>query len=930
MKPVSLTLSAFGPYSGETTIDFDKLGANGLYLITGDTGAGKTTIFDGIVFALYGEPSGNVREAKMLRSKYADLSAPTFAKLTFEYRDKLYTVTRNPEYVRLAKRGGGETSQGKDATLVMPDGSTVNGYKNVTEKICEIIGLERDQFTRIAMLAQGDFQKLLIADTDERRTIFRKIFKTKDYNTAEIIMKTDANKLKDECDSLAQQIIGSISNLACDENDMLYDDIENIKTQKNFASYAVVFDTVERLISSEASAVQTLELSIKNLDTEIAEVNRLIGISEGFEKRTKEKSEYEQALKDLNTKLSKYKSEYDECKKFEPLINELALKIDRIRQKLGGYEELEKTAVNTAETVKRINSLDESLKLCDKEADKLIKEYESLKNEQSELSSASADAAKTETKIQAANKRMEDIKRLSDSFGEYVKSLSQCDKKRAEYLKSSEFSGKLKVKYDGGYKAFLDDQAGLLASQLKENQKCPVCGSVHHPEPAKPSDTAPDKTQLDRLKAECESAQKQTEDLSKQCGELNGKCNALKNTVYGLADELLKDKPDTLTDGWIASAIENSIAVGRQYTERLNTELKNLSAKALRYEKISAELIVQNEKRQKELRTKIESLKTDLASNKTRLASLNEQYTEQKNKLDFDSLETAQKNIAELENRRKKISDSIKNAEDNFKSCEKAVGETGAKLEAVSEQLLQYDKTLPDTESLKQKHDELMKSKNSKTVQKDKAYAYYKGNTAVLGSIKVNSDMLGKVEIKYGKIRALSDTANGNISGKEKVSLETYVQTRYFDRIIERANTRLMVMTNGQYELIRSKSADNLRSKTGLDLNVLDHYNGGERSVKTLSGGESFKASLSLALGLSDEIQSSSGGVKLDTLFVDEGFGSLDSQSLEQAKKTLLSLTEGNRLVGIISHVNELKEQIDKQIVVTKSQDGGSRVEVIY
>ena len=339
---------------------------------------------------------------------------------------------------------------------------------------------------------------------------------------------------------------------------------------------------------------------------------------------------------------------------------------------------------------------------------------------------------------------------------------------------------------------------------------------------------------------------------------------------------------------------------------------------------------MQNEKRQEELRTKTESLKTDLASDKTRLVSLNEQYERQKNELDFDSMEAAQKNIAELENRRKKISDSVKTAEDNFKSCEKSVGETAAKLETVSEQLLQYDKTLPDTESLKQKHDELMKSKNSKTAKKDKVYAYYKGNTAVLESIKANSETLGKAETKYGKIRALSDTANGNISGKEKVSLETYVQTRYFDRIIERANTRLMVMTNGQYELIRSRSADNLRSKTGLDLNVLDHYNGGERSVKTLSGGESFKASLSLALGLSDEIQSSSGGVKLDTLFVDEGFGSLDSQSLEQAKKTLLSLTEGNRLVGIISHVNELKEQIDKQIVVTKSQDGGSRVEVIY
>ena len=307
---------------------------------------------------------------------------------------------------------------------------------------------------------------------------------------------------------------------------------------------------------------------------------------------------------------------------------------------------------------------------------------------------------------------------------------------------------------------------------------------------------------------------------------------------------------------------------------------------------------------------------------------LEKQVTELSATLRFARTEEAAERIKLLESQMEALQKEIRDAEENRRQCKEAADLLRGSLTQMREHLKQYE-NLPEKDLLLAEQADLETEKKAMEEERQNGRTRLDTNGGILYHMMQEAENLEELEKKYSWMKALSDTANGNVSGKERIMLETYVQTTYFDRIINRANTRLVVMTGGQYDLKRRATADSLRSQSGLELSVIDHYNGTERSVKTLSGGESFKASLSLALGLSDEIQSSAGGIRLDTMFVDEGFGSLDEESLEQAMKALTGLTESNRLVGIISHVAELKERIDRQIVVTKDRSGGSRTKIV-
>ena len=409
--------------------------------------------------------------------------------------------------------------------------------------------------------------------------------------------------------------------------------------------------------------------------------------------------------------------------------------------------------------------------------------------------------------------------------------------------------------------------------------------------------------------------------------KLSGTCAEAKATLEERSNRLLEE----LQRLEIADAFgaQNTILSMREEIEaRLaDTEiaLKEKEEQISRQKEISR-IIPAREDELEKIKSEILELEKELSAKRAAAEELSRIIEQTRTSLKFNSLDEATAHKTTLEKRHEEIKLLIENAKNSFDECDKKITELKAKIESLRQTLSESSEA--NENELRAKKEELIAKKKTLTDKRDGVNVRLSTNQSALEKIEALSASIQELEEKYTQVKALSDTANGLLSGKEKIMLETYIQMTYFDRIIARANTRLMIMSSGQYELKRRKSGGRQR-QIGLDLDVIDHYNGTERDVRSLSGGESFKASLSLALGLSDEIQSSSGGVRLDTMFVDEGFGSLDEESLSQAMRALYSLADGNRLVGIISHVSELKEKIEKQIVVKKKKSGGSTAEII-
>jgi len=414
-----------------------------------------------------------------------------------------------------------------------------------------------------------------------------------------------------------------------------------------------------------------------------------------------------------------------------------------------------------------------------------------------------------------------------------------------------------------------------------------------------------------------------------------GEASRTASQVKGTVDSQLKNLMQKASELFGTEEIEvqeladTSALLHKQLMKQINEILQKLQAEEenLRKKKQLEEELAAGEKRMAELQEELSDRKQELAAEETRCTELKKQAEELASSLPYTDRNEALQKKEELIGFIDSLRTELERAEQHYNECRTALTELKGRISQLENQLEQGDDCCAEKEEARKA--ELSREKEILQGQLQKARTRISTNETVRKNIKETSGQLEILEERWTWVKSLSNTANGNITGKEKVMLETYIQMTYFDRIILRANRRLMSMTGGQYELVRRQVAENNRSQSGLELDVIDHYNGSQRSVKTLSGGESFKASLSLALGLSDEVQSSAGGIRLDTMFVDEGFGSLDEESLQQAIRTLAGLSEGNRLVGIISHVGELKEKIDRQVLVTKEKSGGSRVEIL-
>ena len=919
MRPLKLTIAGFGPYADVQTLDFSALGTAGLYLITGDTGAGKTTIFDAITFALFGEASGESREASMLRSKYVRPEDPTYVELTFGYDGKEYTLRRNPEYERAKTRGTGTTRQPADAVLTLPDGSVITRPKEVDKAIHEIIGLTREQFAQVAMISQGDFRRLLQADTKERQKIFRDIFGTGLFVSLQIRLKESASALREQKDHTGRSIQQYISGILCADDSAHATDVTC--AAKGELPIGDVMELLEQLLEEDRTMETALDVRLARIDTQTEHITAALTRAQHFaqakaelEKMAAQEMQWEEQLAQAQTAL-------EDAQRRSAGREVLSKQITQLDLLLPAYDEWieASAAVEAAETsLAHARAAHRSTQVM-KTA--LSEEITALEAERAGLSDVEVEKEKLAAQRQQLTDRKEQFRKLITALDLLDVQRQQLQQKQAAFLEADHRSSCLLQEYDAKNKAFLHEQAGILAAGLTDGKPCPVCGSLTHPAPAAVSEAAPTEADVKRAKDAYEKAQKDTERLSRDASMQKG--------MVTTSEETLCKQIDLLLAGTAMDAAPEAAALQEaQLTAQLHLlEAKQEELKArLSRKKVLEQLIPQKDTELRAAEAALTAAMEQSASFSAAATELAGQRDALRNKLPHARKQDAEAEKAALQAKLESLKQELQAAQLAVSSGKEALAGIYAAKEQLHKQLENGKEA--DIPALQQEKIELTAEKTAVTAQQKAVHTRITTNESAQKNIAAGQSRLEALEERYAWVKALSDTANGNLSGKEKIMLETYIQTTYFDRILERANIRLQKMSGGQYDLKRRTTAASMRGQSGLELNIVDHINATERSVNTLSGGEAFLASLSLALGLSDEVQMST-GIRLDTLFVDEGFGSLDSEALSKAYSTLAGLTEGNRLVGIISHVAELKERIDRQIVVTKNKAGGSRAALV-
>ncbi len=917
MRPIKLTISAFGPYAGETVVDFDKLGENGLYLISGETGAGKTTIFDAITYALYGEASGETRTAKMFRSTYAEPQTETFVELEFANLGKIYTIRRNPEYIRPKLRGEGETTQKAEVELICPDCEPITVDSAVKEKIAEIVGVDKNQFSQLAMIAQGDFKKVLLAKSEDRRAIFRKLFKTDFYKRLQEKLNEIKNETKNQADELASRIREDYCKIEC--ADLSFEE-QVLQIADGALPAEEAMETLKAMIAFDSS--KKLNVEIESADKEIKKLVEKITTQRAIEENKQKLSAQVEKQKDLKEKLNLCVEKAEEEKSKIPEAEKITEQAHGIKTQLESYDFLDAAKKETDLIKAQIEKLTAD---CENKKDKekaTKSELEKLLDEQKSLAKAGENEAKFTAELEKAEQKSTRIKALQADLEEYDELLQERKEKQQAYKDASAKANEDKATYDSMNKLYLDEQAGVLAESLSEGQPCPVCGSTNHPQKAQKSEGAPSEKELQKAKKAADASAKAAEKASASAARAVEKAQA-KLTEIQKSDFTEDEKIPSKT---LDKKLGEMLAETAELITELEAKIKTEQQSKIRKEQLD-KLIPEKTKALEEMSAALAENEKQHATLEATFAEKFSAYEKQKQSLSFASKADAETAIQALNLRVEKIQKSIEAAQAQVQNAKELLSNCDGQVESLKKLLENAPNDKLD--ELEEAKAELERTKQILTDDNEKITERLAKNRAALKSLEAHHKEKTALETKLNMVMPLAKTASGDLTGKNRIPLEIYVQTAYFERILVYANERLTVMSAGQYEFVRREiEYVDGRPKGGLNLDIKDYYNGTVRPVQTLSGGESFIASLALALGMADEIQQSSGGIRLDSLFVDEGFGSLDEESLNLTMNALSDLTEGNRLVGIISHVDDLKRRIDKQIIVKKAKSGGSTAEI--
>lgn len=974
MKPEKLVISAFGSYADVVEIDFKEFKEQGLFLIAGDTGAGKTTIFDAVIFALYGETSGEYKESSMLRSQYAKPETPTFVELIFVYQNKRWKVTRNPKYERPAKRGDKMTREQANAELLCLDASgiIVSGYGNVTNYVAELLGVTKEQYSQIAMIAQGDFMKLLMASTKQRTEIFREIFHTKLYQSWQDRLKTESKALHDAYDDSVKSIMQYTDGILCKpESDSSYT-IENMKSQQNRKESGIFVEEwkniLEKLLEEDKKEQEIINSTLCKLNDEIQEKQLRRNHLELKEKRKKEYTEKQKEQADVTEKLSQAEEAFQKAQRDGEELEQLTVEIAQADETIKKWENLERLQEEKRKTEQLKNVEHSIISETEQKLSRLQLLMEEQEKELSGIGNPELEQVQLQGKLDKVKSRQIICRELL-SLGELFEKNQQAYQKAKEHY--TEMQGEYLEKERNHMQAeelFFREQAGLLAESLVTGMPCPVCGSIEHPCPARASEHAPSREELNAQKQQIQQLFREVDACSKKVAveqeKLHGTIGQIRQTARKLEENI------SVESTLIENVLEESISIGNISIENIikeasekeasekeasgkedicriildmdpvqeqfnlleksiysiQNELCKLKEKQERKQQLEKQQ-PENRKNQEVYKNALHVSETKVAAMKAKLEELQFQIEEGRSRIEGESKAEWQSILEGKILRKTQMEQALKQAKENQAFYRDKEKQLLGIMKVLKEQL----EELPDgnlEESISILND-LFEKREVLTKEKENVGHRLLTNSRVLENIEKRASVMKEAEDKWLMVKSLSNTANGNVSGKDKIYLETYVQMTYFDRIIARANSRFFVMSSGQYDLVRSECGSDQRQNSGFELNVMDHYSNTLRSVKTLSGGESFLAALCLALGLADEIQQSAGGNALDAMFIDEGFGTLDEEALNHALKALADLSDGNRMVGIISHVEALREKIEKQIVVEKHGVMGSSIRFV-
>ncbi|MBR6543119.1 MAG: SMC family ATPase [Anaerotignum sp.] len=1029
MKPLFLTISAFGPFAEKTEISFEKLGDQGLFLISGDTGAGKTTLFDAICFALFGETSGSNRGIDSVRSDFALPKVKTYVEFAFSHKGKKYNLVRNPKYERPKIHGEGTTIEPADAALYLVDHeekeTLSTGFTQVKNEVESLLGIDAKQFKQICMIAQGEFLKLLYADSTERGGIFRKIFHTDLYAEFQRKLKDVEREKRIDFEDCEKRMLQYLYKLTGEEQDRailhraeeVLDVLENqLKEQETLQKQhenelTILEEQLQKIeldISEEKETQKLLQQLLfakqqwneKELQKEeqmqkteflkkqrialdfvfpiASEVEKILSAQENWARSLKENQENLEKTEIVLQELQKKKDEFQFKK---PIIEGKKVQLHKLQEEQERYlqkEELEKGLENLSE---KQNASEKELFAMKHKMEENKTQLEEWKKSILEKEKIQAEMQLQEQALLLKNERMDDIDYLLKQQTIVFEQEQELRKLAEKYLKAEAHWKKTKDDAELAETLFLREQAGFLAESLEDGMACPVCGSVHHPDKAVLSGNAPTEAEWKQKKETFEYAVEKRQKLSEEGkaakekllllkGTLQEGCEKMNLSLEELPEERVKttsevqkiqnelkelqknlEEKDILVfkvERFEKTVAETEVSIQKKEMEcqemtavyqkkqgeytllreqlgdvtaaEIKDKCKNLQLEISKAENEEYKLLDdwQNRREEKErFQTLLEQEKKELVSTENVLAEKQEELKLCLQKNSFESLEEYQAILI-----RREVLEKKEEQNRNFFTELALLKQSADTLE------IQYGRrNQKDLALLEEKKEILSAEKEDRKRAVDilkQKNAVFKDN---LEHAKSEFIFRQQAAAEYLPVMELSKTANGDLTGKEKIAFEQFVQGFYFQKILHAANLRLKDMTEGRYILLHAQKATNKRSQAGLEVEVLDHYTGKSRSVKSLSGGEAFKASLCLALGLSDVIQAHAGGVRMDTMFIDEGFGSLDDRSREQAVEVLQKLSSGDRLVGIISHVSELKETIDKKVIVKKGS-AGSTVEL--
>lgn len=1036
MKPLKLALCAWGPYPNSVEVDFTRFHESSLFLIAGPTGAGKTTIFDAISFALYGDVSGNVREKNSVRSDFARPETDTYVELTFIHKGIFYRIKRTPRYSRLKKRGEGFTISNETAELYVEDGlkntTPLSIVAEVNKKLDEIMSISYKQFKQIAMIAQGEFLDLLLADSKDRVEILRNLFQTSHYDNLQKRLSEKAKRLYIRREEIKHKMDEAISNIDAKNEE----ELSQLLVKENYL-YEKICERTKAYIKEEKKAIKRLDTEIKEMDVSTKELfaqhtkgensnqllERLSQTNQEITELLKQKEEInllENSVQSANLASKAFGEErayLDLCNRLKELLSKQEGNQKKIEDLLPTYMESEEILARNQEIkVELLNLQEEKKQLEDylplfNEFDNITIQYNkmlaAMKSQEAEIVSLDrgekeleqrlgkikVELVQTETieqeigahnlLIEQTKRRYQDLRNATIKHVDYEKEKLSLLSLQEQYEKASVTLKEKKEVFEEKEETHKHAAVGLAAKYLQEGQPCPVCGSINHPKVATISEDVPDEKELAYLKNQYEKEQEKYNLIFQKTATQKGRVDSIKAEVEALLVQLSIHSMEELAEEY-----EEITRLGKEQIEvqnRFSLRLDERKAFIKQEQEVHAQQEIQKEKRKgiveeyqkkksetdilkgtlqqisSKLPDKIQSsqaVKEELSNITKTIADKNKQMDKaelvhnqlkeqklrletllengEKERQDVDAQKVKQKNVfiecilnlgfeheeayhkafleeEECRVREKKVKlfyDYLRNKEHE----KQILMEDTKELEKV------------DLSGLAEQIKRAELQKEEKSAAKEIMVARNLGNQRAMQSIDEKMIQKNAVDEEYGVVKELDNVTRGN--NNDRVIFEHYVLSSYFEDILRAANQRLSMMTASRYELMKVSRVADARTKDSLDLEVLDHYTGKKRSVKTLSGGESFKAALSLALGLSDVAQNNAGGIQIDTLFIDEGFGALDGESLDQALSTLVSLTEHNRLIGLISHVDELKERIDNQIIIEKGNDG-SRLRVV-